>query len=238
VLLAAGLTVVILAAAAAYFVFGRSSGAKQDAATSGQSAPASLSPTATPTPSPALGKWGHIENRTADPLALSLAELFPATFTSAGTGYTRTVQRSGTNCVKSVIGGKLQSAIKKAKCTQVMRASYLSGSRKLMGTIGVLNLVSVTAAQRSGQAVGGGDFIAQLPAAKGPTHRLNKGTGLEETEVKGHYLVLVWAEFANLRAPKSKTQRLELETFCNRVIQNTANLSLASREITGKPRTP
>jgi hypothetical protein len=107
-----------------------------------------------------------------------------------------------------------------------------------MGTIGVLNLLSVTAAERSGQAVGGGDFIAQLTAAKGPTHRLNKGTGLEETEVKGHYLVLVWAEFANLRAPKSRAQRLELETFCNRVIQNTANLSLASREITGKPRTP
>ena len=29
-----------------------------------------------------------------------------------------------------------------------------------------------------------------------------KGTGLEEAEIKGHYLILTWAEFTNLKAPK------------------------------------
>jgi hypothetical protein len=119
-----------------------------------------------------------------------------------------------------------------------MRASYLSGDSKLMGTIGVLNLIGVTAAEKTGQAAGGGDFIAQLPAARGPTRRLTKGTGLEETEIKGHYLVMVWAEFADLHAPGTTAERLELEAFCNRLIQNTANLSLASRLVTGKPRVP
>jgi hypothetical protein len=235
-LLAGGLAIVVVVGGAAYFVLSGHSGSGQ-AANAAQSTPAqSVSPTATPTPTPSLGPWGHIATRAADPLALSLAELFPARFTSAGASYGRTVQRSGTKCVPGVIGSKLQAAIRKAKCTQVMRASYLSG--KLMGTIGVLNLVSVTAAERAGKAAGGGDFIAQLAAAKGPTHHLTKGTGLEETEIKGHYLVLVWAEFTSLRAPKTKAQRSQIVNFCNRVIQNTANLSLASREVTGKPRTP
>jgi hypothetical protein len=229
--------IIAVLAATAFVVTGGLSGSHQAADTSPQASPSS-SPTAPPSPTPALGRWGHIATRSDDSVPLTLAELFPAKFTASSSSYTRTVRRSGSKCVRSVIGSKLQSAIGKAKCTQVMRASYLSANRKLMGTIGVLNLVSVTATERAGKAAGGGDFIAQLAAAKGPTHRLTKGTGLEETEIKGHYLVLVWAEYASLKAPKTKGQRLALETFCNRVIQNTANLSLASREITGKPRTP
>jgi hypothetical protein len=115
-----------------------------------------------------------------------------------------------------------------------MRASYLS-SNKLMGTIGVLNLSTFAAAKKAGKAVGTADFIAQLPAARGPTKRLTKGTGVEAAEVKGHYLVLVWAEFANLRAPKSAAQRGELEAFIRALIQKSANVSLAVRMVTGRP---
>jgi hypothetical protein len=118
-----------------------------------------------------------------------------------------------------------------------MRASYLSSGSKLMGTIGVLNLAAAAAAEKAGKAAGPSEFIAQLPAARGPTKRLTKGTGIEAAEVKGHYLVLVWAEFANLRAPKSAAQRRELEAFISVLIQKTANVSLASRMITGRPAT-
>jgi len=240
VLLACGLVVALVAGGAAYFWLSSGhQGAGQAAAAAKQSARAPRqSQTATPSPSPSLGPWGHIETRAADPLALTLAELFPGKFSAGGSTYARTVERDGTNCAKAVIGAALQSAVKHGKCSQVMRASYLSGNSKVMGTIGVLNLISVTAAEKSGKAADGGDFINQLPAAKGPTRHLTKGTGLEETEIKGHYLVMVWAEFANLHAPKTTGQRLELEAFCNRLIQNTANLSLASRLVTGKPRVP
>jgi hypothetical protein len=239
-LLAGALVVAIIAGAAVYlFLTGSRSGSGKAAAAARHSAAAPRRPPSAAAPAtPALGQWGHIVTRAADPLTLSLGELFPASFSSGGSTYTRAVQRDGTSCTTGVIGSALQSALRAGRCTQVMRASYLSGDSKLMGTIGVLNLISVSAAERSGKVAGGGDFIAQLAAAKGPTRHLTRGTGLEETEVKGHYLVLVWAEFADLRAPRSKAQRLELETFCNRLIQNTANLSLASREITGKPRTP
>ncbi len=241
VLLACGLALAVMAAAAAYFWLSGHRDAGQGSAAPRQSA---LIPRPTqtaspsPSPSPSLGRWGHIETRAADPLTLSLAELFPARFSVGGSAYVRTVERQGTNCAKAVIGSALQSAVKRGKCSQVMRASYLSGNAKMMGTIGVLNLISVAAAEKSGQAAGGGDFIGQLPAAKGPTRHLTKGTGLEETEIKGHYLVMAWSEFANLRAPKTRGQRLQLEAFCNRLFQNTANLSLASRMIAGKPRIP
>ncbi len=239
VLLASGLVLALVAGAAVYFWLSGQHGSSPAAAAPRQSVRVPRqTQAATPTPSPSLGPWGHIETRAADPLALTLTELFPGRFAAGGSTYSRTVEREGTNCAKAVIGSALQSAVKHAKCSQVMRASYLSGNRKVMGTIGVLNLISVAAAEKSGKAAGARDFIDQLPAASGPTRHLTKGTGLEETEIKGHYLVTVWAEFANLRPPKTKGQRLELEAFSNRLIQNTANLSLASRLVTGKPRVP
>ena len=239
-LIACGLVVALTAGIAAYLWFSaRHHGAGSAAAAPKRHAGMRSQPQpAAPTAIPPLGRWGHIRNRAADPLPLTLTELFPAAFTAGGSGYARTVERDGTDCAKAVIGSALQSAVRLGKCTQVMRASYLSHNSKLMATIGVLNLASVVAAERSGKAAGGGDFIAQLAAAKGPTRHLTRGTGLEETEIKGHFLVMVWAEFASLRAPAGTRQRLELETFCNRLIQNTANLSLASRMITGTPRTP
>ena len=53
--------------------------------------------------------------------------------------------------------------------------------------------------------------------------------------MKGHYLVLVWAEFADLRAPTTATQRANLEAFISLLMQKTANVSLASRMVTGSP---
>ncbi len=212
----------------------------------GHAAPAAAPPRATPKPSakdtspnpPAtLGVWGHIASRVSDRVPLTLAELFPPRFADAGISYTRTAQKAQTHCAGALIGSALASAVSHAGCTQVMRASYLSSGSKLMGTIGVLNLSTAAAAERAGKAAGPSEFIAQLPAARGPTKRLTKGTGIEAAEVKGHYLVLVWAEFANLRAPKSAAQRRELEAFISVLIQKTANVSLASRMITGRPAT-
>ena len=185
------------------------------------------------------GPWKHITTRQDDPAALSLAELFPARFAAGGTTAVRTVQRaSGANCAKMVLGGKLQAALRKGGCTQVMRASYLSTGQKIMATIGVLNLANVTNSEQAGKATGSSAFIKQLPAAKGPTRNLMKGTGLEEAEIKGHYLILTWAEFTNLKAPKGPKQRAELDAFSRALVGSTANVSLTSRMLLGKPAMP
>jgi len=185
------------------------------------------------------GPWKHITTRRDDPTALTLAELFPAQINSGGTTAVRTVQKaSGANCAKMVLGGKLQAALRKGGCTQVMRASYLSTGQKIMATIGVLNLANVTNSEQAGQVTGATAFIKQLPAAKGPTRNLMKGTGLEEAEIKGHYLILTWAEFTSLKAPAGPKQRAQLDAFSRALVGSTANISLTSRELLGKPATP
>ena len=188
-----------------------------------------------PTPTPSPGPWRDITSQAVDPQPLTIAELYPAQFTFAGNSGVRTVAKANTKCTSALIGTKLRSAVRKGGCTQVIRASYLSTDRKIMATIGVLNLVDVAAAEKAGKATGAAEFISQLPGPKGPTHNLTKGTGLEEAEVKGHYLILIWTEFANLHAPKGKAQRKQLTTFSADLFAGTANVSLTSRMVTGKP---
>jgi hypothetical protein len=235
-LLACALALAVVAGAT-YFWFVRNH-KSPDAAGASQQTAASARPSPTdpaPSPSPSLGPWGHIGSRALDSVPLTLAELFPAQFTSAGANYARTVDKAKTHCAAALMGSQLVTAVGQAGCTQAMCASYLSADHKLMGTIGVLNLATTAAAEKAGKASGPSDFIAQLPAATGPTRNLTKGNGFEAAEVKGHYLVLVWAEFANLRAPRTAAQKTELESFINLLFQQTANVSLASREVTGTP---
>ena len=168
-------------------------------------------------------------------MPLTVGQLFPARFTSGDTSGTLTVRKSGTRCSHEVFGSKLAAAIRKAKCTQVLRASYLSTDRKIMATVGVLNLNDVTGAEKAGKAAGATQFIKQLPSRHGPTRNLAKGTGIEVAEVKGHYLLLIWTEFANLHAPKGKSQRQKLESFSVGLVAGTANVSLSNRMVTGRP---
>jgi hypothetical protein len=237
VLLACGLALIVVAGAA-YFLLTSGHKSPGPAADSQQTTGARSSPRApSPSPSPSLGPWGHIESRALDPVPLTLAELFPASFTDGSTTYVMTVEKAKVHCGGALAGSQLISAVSSAGCTQAMRASYLSSGNELMGTIGVLNLITAAAAEQVGKAAGPSEFIAQLPAASGPTKNLTKGTGFEAAEVKGHYLVLVWAEFANLHAPSTALQRSELKNFISLLMQKTANVSLATRQVTGSPPT-
>ncbi len=194
--------------------------------------------TASASPSVSLGTWRHIASQADDPTPLTLTELFPASYGTGVTAGARTVdQGSGANCAAMVIGAQLQTALRKAGCTQVMRASYLSSGQKIMGTIGVLNLSTVAAAQDAGKAAGAADFIKQLPGPNGPTSKLAQGTGLEEAQYRGHYLILTWAEFTNLAAPSVAGQK-QLDAFSRELVDDTANISLTSRMVFGKPETP
>ena len=195
-------------------------------------------PAVSPSASPTLGPWQHITSQAVDGQPLSTHELYPVRFTEGGSTGHRTVQRTNTKCTNAVIGSALQAAVRKGGCTQVVRASYLSSNRKVMSTIGVLNLADVAAAEKAGKASGAAQFIRQLPGPHGPTRNLTKGTGIEVAEVKGHYLILIWTEFANLGAPKGKKQRRELTKFSANLFAGTANVSLTSRMVTGEPASP
>ena len=228
-LLAPVIVVILVVAGYVYF-------SAKPAPTAGHSpAPPRRTAAALSSPAPTLGPWKHIESRTQDPTPLNVTELFPQQFSVAGAAGTRTVDKASTNCPREVFGSSLAAAVRKADCTQVLRASYLSTDHKLMATVGVLNLSDVTAAEHVGKVSGSAEFIKQLPAAHGPTRNLSKGTGIEEAEVKGHYLILIWTEFTNLHAPKGKSQRKQLEAFSAGLISGTANVSLTKRMVTGQP---
>ena len=233
-----GAAIVIVAAVAAFLVT-----SVPGASTPTSSGPAARSRTraakprtqARPSPQVPAGPWKYISTRSTDQVPLSAAELYPQTFTSGKTGYSRAVVAASTHCKGGLIGSGLQGAVSKAGCSQAVRATYLSRGIKVMATIGVFNLASFTKATTAAKAAGKSQFVAQLPAKIGPTSKIGEGTGLEEAVVKGHYLVLVWADFFNLRAPKKAAQRTELETFMTQLIQHTVNVSLSYRMVYGKP---
>ena len=214
--------------------------------------PSTVTPTsAAPLPSPGsssaataacvkqFGQYCHIELRTDDPAPLTLAELFPPAFvneTDHGS-FTRAGTKLDTTCSNAVIGQDLTSALQDGKCTQVLRASYFSGDGKMMGTIGVANLSTTNEAHHAGKLVGTTDFVDPLTTTKGVTSKLGKGTGIVEAEYKGHYLIMIWAEFTSTNAPANNTQDQQLQQFGADLIAGTANISLSQRMLNGHPAT-
>src|SRR5271163_2913136 len=182
----------------------------------------------------ALGKWQHIGSRSQDPSPLTLAELFPPQFELDGSSYVRTAAAVSKDCSQAVFGANLQAALQSGHCTQVLRASYISGSGTMMGTVGVANLIGSNAASKAGQTTGTQEIIAPLAAQKGPTSKLGNGTGVVQAEIKGHYLILMWAEFTSLKSPSTSAQRQQLEQFAANLVTGSANINLSTRMLTGK----
>jgi len=198
-------------------------------------APGATHPPSGNTVSPAPpGRWEYIGQRSTDPVPLTTVELFPKAFTSGGTTFRRSIAGKARSCRNAVIGATLQSALHKAGCTQAIRASYWSRSAKLMATIGVFNLKTAAGAAVAASSAGRSAFVALLPAKSGPTHMIGQGTGIEEAVVKGHYLVLVYAESVKLTAPKTSAQRHRLKEFMKALVAQ-ATIPLSERMVTGKP---
>ena len=182
-----------------------------------------------------LGKWGYITSRATDAAPLTVAELYPAQFLITGSSFVRTTDRADTNCDQALFGTQLQNAAKVYGCSQVVRASYISGSQTMMGTVGVVNLSSANDAAKAGNASGANDFVTPLNGKTGPTRNLTQGTGVVQAEYKGHYLILIWAEFTNLKAPTTADQRSQLEQFASGLISGSANIALSNRMVSGHP---
>jgi len=187
-----------------------------------------------------LGTYCHIETRALDPEPLTVAELYPPEITNEANGasFSLAVTKVDNNCANAVIGSDLTTELQDGHCTQVLRASYVSGDGKIMGTIGVVNLATTTEAHHAGKVVGENDFIAPLAANKGVASKLGQGTGVVEAEYKGHYLILTWSEFTDGSTPSTTAQDNELEQFSNELVAGTVNISLSERMVTGTPATP
>jgi hypothetical protein len=183
----------------------------------------------------ALGKWQHIGTRAEDPQPLTLSELYPAQLALSSSSSIRTAASAITNCSQAVFGSRLQAALQSGQCTQVLRASYMSGDGTMMGTVGVVNLNTSGQAWQAGVISGPLDIISPLSSKMGATSKLGNGTGVVQAEIKGHYLILMWAEFVNLKAPSTSAQEHQLEQFATSLVTGSANIGLSIRMLTGKP---
>ena len=230
--LAIVVAVVIIAAVAAILVL---TSLRKPASNSGN-APHTPGRSVSPTPTVPAGKWGFIGTRATDPTPLTLRELFPITFGTGGVFFHATITKLGHDCRSALIGSALQAAVQRAGCSQVLRASYVARADDAMATIGVFNLMNSTVAERAAAHIGQAAFVAPIGAKNGATSKIGQGTGLEEGVVKGHYLVLVWAERINLAAPTTSAQRQRLIAFMFTLIRATANGGLSYRTVYGKPQ--
>ena len=190
-------------------------------------------PSASSSPTP--GPYGLIASRKADPVPLTVAQLFPNSFTAGGSKVTLVASRIGSNCSNAVAGSKLQAKVSVDGCSQAVRATYVDSGRGLMGTIGVLNISTAVGAAKAAKIADGSDFVAQVTTRHGPAHRIGQGTGIEEAAAKGHYLILIWAEFTSRKKPKTTAQRNQVEAFMTDLLKQTANVSLTNRMLTGHP---
>jgi hypothetical protein len=230
--------VVVVACAAAYFLV-----LKPHSSTPNPDAGGRL-PTAGASPSnqacvQQYGPYCHIESRILDPAPLTLAELFPPVVNNEASGghitssFTLETTKLDTTCSSAVIGQPLITTLKAGACSQVLRASYLSGDGKIMGTIGVINLATTSEAHHAGKVVGQNDFIAPLATKKGVASKLGQGTGVVEAQYKGHYLILTWSEFVNGSTPSTTAQDDQLEAFNSDLVAGTANINLSERMVQG-----
>jgi hypothetical protein len=241
--LAALAVVAVLVAGAAAYVFLL----KPDSGANNANTGGSL-PTAGAQPSPqacvkVYGTYCHIETRADDPTPLTAAELFPPVVNNETKGqvtssFTLATTKVDKNCANAVIGSNLISELQTGDCTQVLRASYVSGDGKIMGTIGVINLETTTKAHYAGKVVDEDDFIAPLAAGKGVAKKLGQGTGVVEAEFKGHYLILTWSEFVNGTTPSTTAQDNELEQFSTDLVAGTVNGPLSQRMVNGDAPSP
>ncbi len=232
--LAIGAAAVIVAAVAAILVATSLSSPSPPPKAGGPTLHASTSPS----PTPPAGPWQYIGSRTSDSQPLTMHELYPLSFSSAGVVYTRAKSAKGTNCQGALIGSALQAAVKAASCTQAVRATYVSQSGGVMATIGVFNLKSSAAASKAALKASHSEFVSQLRPKTGPASKIGQGTGLEEALVKGHYLILCFAQFTSLRAPKTQADRARLESFLTSLVKQTENVGLSYRMVDGKPMAP
>ena len=229
--------VVVVAAAAAYFLVLKPNSPAPNPAAGGRLPSAGASPSNQACVQQ-YGTYCHIETRTLDPAALTLAELYPPAINNEANGhvtssFTLETTKLDTTCSSAVIGQSLITALKTGQCTQVLRASYLSGDGKIMGTIGVINLVSTNEAHYAGKVVGQNDFIAPLATSKGVASKLGQGTGVVEAQYKGHYLILTWSEFVNGSTPSTMAEDNQLEQFSSELVAGTANVNLSERMVNG-----
>ncbi|MWA03693.1 hypothetical protein F8568_025575 [Actinomadura sp. LD22] len=199
-------------------------------------AAASSKPTAPATPTVPPLQAVKLQSRTTDPVKLTLAEVFgKSSFKAAGHKYVRTAASSTTKCSAVVGGAALEKALKKGDCTQALRATYALDTGSLIGTIGVLNLKSESAAKLAVKAASAKDAFLQALPGKGVTKKAGKGLAFGTSQARGHYVVMTWVQRPDGKAIAAKYHKAVSVFGAELYKGSDLALALHYRETEGKP---
>ncbi|GGT92917.1 hypothetical protein [Actinomadura citrea] len=196
----------------------------------------SRQPQATPSPTQPVLAPVKLQSRTTDPAPLTLKEVFgKATFKSGRLKYVRTAATGKKSCTGVVGGTALAKALKKGRCTQSLRATYALSNGSLIGTVGVFNLQTETAAKTAVKAAAAKDaFLVALPG-KGVSKNNGKGEALGTSQARGHYVIMTWVQRPDGKKISTK-YHAAVRVFGTQLVKG-SNLALALhyRETEGKP---
>ncbi|WP_433176361.1 hypothetical protein [Actinoallomurus sp. CA-150999] len=207
---------------------------KPTASTKAAAAP-KQSPTTNPTPTPTeTGKGQRLASRATDPEPLTLNEVFKnKKFKAGGRSYVLTTRRADPKCATAVHGTTFSKAIKRAGCTQVLRATFSNG--KFIGTIGVLNLKTDSVASAAQKASRPKDaYIVPLPGA-GSTSKIGKGLSLTTADPEGHYLIMSWVQYPNGKKIATSDYSGVTAFVQNATVGSNLRPALNYRSMVGKP---
>ncbi|MFI6811657.1 hypothetical protein ACIBG7_04570 [Nonomuraea sp. NPDC050328] len=196
-------------------------------------------PSSAPLPTAPGGTFAFAEARETDPKALTVKELFPAKkITHEGRTYSMTTSRKDTKCAEAVEGKKLEKALKSGKCNMIIRASFRDAKGKVIGTVGVANLLNTKASEKVVAATSGKgareDYIKPLPGKDEVTKFLGSGEAGAKVWVHGHYAVLVWFQFKDGSKPDKKGTA-QLFQAATDITNATVFKAMQSRSLTGYP---
>ncbi|WP_153537437.1 hypothetical protein [Actinomadura macrotermitis] len=180
-------------------------------------------------------KADKLGSRATDPTPLSLKEAFgKSAFSAEGKKYTRTGWKADP-CTGAVSGAKLVATVKKAGCSQALRATYVRSDGKLLGTVGVLNLKTEKAAKAAEKVALAKDaYLKPLPGT-GASKGIGKAEAVGTAQARGHYLVMTWVERPGGKKIPDSAQSAA-QGFAQQIIKGSnLTFALAYRETEGKP---
>ena len=215
---------------------GLSSMLKDDSEPAAPQSKTATTPPATPTPTQPVLAPVKLQSRTTDPKPLTLKEVFGnGKFKAGKYRYVRTAANAKRGCTDVAGGVTLDKALQKGRCTQALRATYALTTGSLIGTVGVFNLQSETAAKKAVKAAAGKDASLLALPGKGVSKTNGKGEALGTSQARGHYLIMTWVQRPDGKQIASK-YHAAVRAFGAQMVKG-SNLAVALhyRETEGKP---
>ncbi|MEV4562361.1 hypothetical protein AB0K12_01180 [Nonomuraea sp. NPDC049419] len=190
--------------------------------------------TSAPLPSVPPGKYGFAASRKTDPDPISVKELFgkKRKFTVSKRGYEMTITSKDKKCTDGALGDSLQKALKSAKCTQFVRASFRDKAGVVIGTVGVANLSSEKQAAKVAKAGSTSNYVKPLAGKDEVTKQLGSGAGGAKISTYGHYAILVWFQNKDGTKPDSKGSKRISQAIVD-ITKATVYVALDNRVLTG-----